>query len=503
MRAFPVRLETPALVAGGAAAAALVAYVLVEMGTTAAFAVAALPVIAVGGVYLMTSGQIALWALAFILPVSEFIVGQRIGPLFYQDIIALVALGALVFATLIGRGRVPGIPHTPVVRWPLVLFAAAIFSAVLRGHDAYGASLIGQPLRLFLYAAIVASLAGMTVPKVYRFLPLLLYPTVVILALLAAYYLAIGGSSTDQFQLSTGGTRILGLSAGLYASGALFLALLKVRLAADTRARMLHLSMAVIATFCVAAAFGRAVYAAVAIVGLLFFVMSREIRSTVLSVLPLALPFLVVLAIAANHAAPDFVRSINDRMFTNAETDPNVQWRLEANRAVFEQVRENPLFGVGFGRTSEFFIEVENETTGLPSLRRVEIGQDPHNGYVFLLAGGGIPRAGNICPDPGRLRVRCSEAVPSQRRPTGTAHPAVGIRNAVRLSVEWGIGTVFRQTGQRRWRSGPFSCYPPWFGRRDAGSRGGTEADEREGNYSSSGRPRARRANVTAGAGAI
>ena len=31
-------------------------------------------------------------------------------------------------------------------------------------------------------AAIVASLAGMTVPKVYRFLPLLLYPTVVILA---------------------------------------------------------------------------------------------------------------------------------------------------------------------------------------------------------------------------------------------------------------------------------------------------------------------------------
>ena len=416
---------------GGVAAAAVVAYALVETSPTAAFAVAALPVIAMGGVYLMTSGQIALWAIVFVLPISEFIVGRQIGPLFYQDLVVLVALGALIFATVIGRGRVPGIPHTPVLRWPLVLFAGAIFSAALRGHDAYGASLLGQPVRLFLYAAIVAGLAGMTVPKIYRLLPLIFYPLVVVLALLAVYYFLTGGSSTDQSQLSTGGTRLLGISASMYASGALFLALLNLRLAADTRARMLHLGIAVISTFCVAASFGRAVYAAVAVVGLLFFVTSREIRSSVVSVLPLALPFLVVLAIAVNHSAPDLVKSINDRMFSDPATDANVQWRLQANRAVFEQVREDPIFGVGFGRKSEFFLEVENETTGLPSLRRVEIGQDPHNGYVFLLAGGGILAFGTFVLLLGVF------AFDAARRYRDNADPHA------RLIVLWASATLF------------------------------------------------------------
>ena len=65
VRALRAPLEMPALVAGGAAAAGLAGYALVEMDATAAFAVAALPVIAIGGVYLMTSGQIALWAACF------------------------------------------------------------------------------------------------------------------------------------------------------------------------------------------------------------------------------------------------------------------------------------------------------------------------------------------------------------------------------------------------------------------------------------------------------
>ena len=196
MRALRAPLEVPALVAGGAAAAGLAGYALVEMDATAAFAVAALPVIAIGGVYLMTSGQIALWAAAFVLPMTAFIVGERVGGLFYQDLVVVVSLGAWIFATFIARGRVPSIPQTPVLGWPLVLFAAAVFSATLRGHYAYGESLIDQPLRLVVYAAIVAGLAGMTVPKMYRLLPWLFYPGVVIITLLALYYLATGGSST-------------------------------------------------------------------------------------------------------------------------------------------------------------------------------------------------------------------------------------------------------------------------------------------------------------------
>ena len=382
--------------AGGAGAAAVAGYALVEINATAAFAVAALPVIAVGGVYLMTSGQIALWAAAFVLPVSRLFGGQFVGGLFYQDVVAILAVGAWIFATFIGRGRVPSIPRTPVLGWPFVLFAAVIFSATLRGHYEYGASLIGQPLRLFLYAAIVAGLAGMTVPKMYRLLPWIFYPVVVLIALRALYYLATGGSATEADVLSTGGTRLIGISPTVYAAGGLFLALLNLRLAPEARARMLHLSIAGIAMFCVISGFGRAVYAAVAIVGLLFFVTSRGIRSTVLSIVPLALPFLVVLAIGLNQAAPHFVGSVNDRMFSAPETDANVQWRLQANRAVLDQVREQPVFGVGFGRSSEFYVQIPNETTGRPTFQRVQIGQDPHNGYVFLLAGGGILALGTF-----------------------------------------------------------------------------------------------------------
>ena len=387
----------PAVVGGGVAAAALAGYALVEMDRTMAFAVAALPVVAIGAVYLMTSGQIALWAAAFVLPMSKFIGGDQLpGGLFYQDVIALLAIGALIFATFIAPGRVPAIPHTPVLGWPFVLFAAAIFTATLRGHHSYGANLVGQPVRLFLYAAIVAALAGMTVPRMYRLLPWIFYPGVIFSVLLALFYLATGGSATDQDQLSTGGTRLIGISRSIYASGALFLALLHLRIASDTRSRMLHLGIAVIAMFCVVAGFGRAVYAGVAVVGLLLFATSRGMRNNVLSIVPLALPFIVVLAVGVHQAAPDFVNSVNERMFTSPDTDANVQWRVEANRAVLEQVREDPLFGVGFGRGSEFYLEVENPTTGFPVLQRFEIGQDPHNGYVYLLAGGGILALGTF-----------------------------------------------------------------------------------------------------------
>lgn len=431
MRALTAHLETPALVAGGAGAAAVAGYALVEMDATAAFAVAALPLLAVGGVYLMTSGQVVLYAAAIALPMSSFIGGQVTGNLYYQDLIALLALGAWIFARFLGRGRVASIPHTPVLGLPFVLFAAVIFSATLRGHYAYGAGLIGQPLRLFLYAAIIAGLAGMTVPKMYRLLPLLFYPGVIVIALVGLYFLATGGSSTDQDHLSTGGTRLIGITSSLYAAGALFLALLNLRLAPDMRERMLHLGIAVIATFCVVAGFGRAVYAAVAVVGLLFFITSRGIRNTVLSVLPLALPFLAVLAIAFNHAAPDFVGSARDRMFTKPETDANVQWRLQANRAVLEQVREQPLFGVGFGRASEFFVEIEDQTTGLTALQRVEIGQDPHNGYVFLLAGGGILALGTFALLLGTF------AVDAVRRYRNTADPRA------HLIILWASATLF------------------------------------------------------------
>ena len=130
------------------------------------------------------------------------------------------------------------------------------------------------------------------------------------------------------------------------------------------------------------------------------------------------------------------------------ETDANVQWRLRANRAVLEQFREQPLVGVGFGRRSGFFIEVENETTGLPALRRVEIGQDPHNGYVFLLAGGGILALGTFALLLGTFAIDVVRRYRTNSDPRARLTQS-GIPQRFSFSSECSIGHLFRQARQR------------------------------------------------------
>ena len=413
--------------------AAAAGFVLVEVSPTAAVALTLLPLIALAVVYLITSGQAVLYAAAIALPMSTLIAAPISGSLYYQDVIAAFALGALIFAKFLGRGRVPPIPRTPVLGWPYVLFAAAILSATLRGHYAYGTALFGQPLRLFFYAVIVAGLVGMTAQKMYRLLLALFYTGAVLAALVALFLLATGGSSEgkDAVPLSTGGARLLGIETSQYCAGALFLALLNLRLAPGLRARALHLSIAAVATFGVVAGFGRAVYTAVALVGVLLFITSRRLRRSVLSIVPVAVPFLVVLAIGVNQAAPKFVDSVADRMLSPPKTDANVQWRLEANRAVLAQVREQPLFGVGFGRGSEFFINVEDRITGITTPQRIEIDQDPHNGYIYLLAGGGLVALGSFVLLLGTFAL---DAVRRYRRNTDPI---------ARLIILWVCATLF------------------------------------------------------------
>lgn len=421
------------MLAGGALLAAATGAALVAVGPAAGLFLAVLPLFAIGVVYVVTTGQVAIYAAAIALPMIPIgILGAQLaGSLYPQDLIAALALAALLFATFLGRGRVPPVPRTPVLGWPLVLFAIAIFTATLRGHYEYGASLVGQPLRLFLYAAIVAGLIGMTVPRLYRLVVWLFYSGVVLIALSALYYLATGGSATDQFALSTGGTRLIPISTSLYSAGGLFLALLNLRLAAGARERVLHVSIAATALFGVIAGFGRAAYIGVLIVGVVFLLTSRRLRLNVLSLAPLALPFVVLLAIGATFAAPDLVSSVRGRVSSPPSTDANVQWRVEANRAVLEQVREQPLVGSGFGRTTEISITVNDPTTGIPSEQRFEIGQDPHNGYVFLLAGGGVVTLATF------LLILLVFALDAVRRYRASPDPIA------RLLILWSCATLF------------------------------------------------------------
>ena len=103
----------------------------------------------------------------------------------------------------------------------------------------------------------------------------------------------------------------------------------------------------------------------------------------------------VLIAIALPRAAPDLVDAARERISAPPATDANVQWREKANEAVFAQVREQPLFGVGFGRSSTFFIGVPSDDGVVVPVRQ-DIGQDPHNGYLYLWAGGGLAALGTF-----------------------------------------------------------------------------------------------------------
>ena len=76
----------------------------------------------------------------------------------------------------------------------------------------------------------------------------------------------------------------------------------------------------------------------------------------------------------------DVAPTLADRVSPDVGYDASVRWREEANKAIFSQFQESPVYGVGFGRGATFTLNYEEWV----------IDQDPHNGYVYLLAGGGI-----------------------------------------------------------------------------------------------------------------
>jgi O-antigen ligase len=204
----------------------------------------------------------------------------------------------------------------------------------------------------------------------------------------AAYYIATGTSQTASEDLSTGGNRILSISVSLYMAGALFLALLNLELDRSARRRLLHGLIGLLALVGVVLGYGRAAYLGAALV-LLVFMFLRHVRGAVLAMVPLLIPFLLVGAFALPRLAPSVIPDFAQRVSADQSKDANVEWRVAANRTVWAQVHESPLIGVGFGRMTSFTWNVES-SSGLLVPIRDQIGQDPHDGFLFVLAGGGI-----------------------------------------------------------------------------------------------------------------
>jgi O-antigen ligase len=354
---------------------------------TEAVALALVPVIAVAlGALIASSRAILVFAAIAInlfapLPLTDPI-GFHGTQIFLSDVLVLLAVASWVAAWLINPEDVRPSPlHTRLLGWPLLLFGALLLIAILHGHERYGGSLISVPVRLFLYAGIAAALTDLKPRDAYRWLVVLFYAGTLWQVVVALYHYATGTTfGALDAELSTGGERVLAGSTAMFMAGALILALLNLDLERDARRSILHLVMALLATFALVSTLQRTTFALIPLLVPLSLIAFRHIGLRLGAFLPLFAPVLVLVALLVPRADPTFFPTLTDRVTANPGTDTSTQWREKAIGAVWTQVREAPVTGVGFGRTTSF--ELDDQ--------RTFITQDPHNQFIYLWAGGGL-----------------------------------------------------------------------------------------------------------------
>jgi hypothetical protein len=314
-------------------------------------------------------------------PLGDRVPGTGGTTIYITDVLVLLAFGAWIVARLLASpAELARWPRTPVLSWPLLAFAVAMLLAVVRGHDRYGAPYVGQPARMIFYAGIGAAIAGMTARTAYRGVVAVFYAAAVWEALAGVYYLATGTSQTPS-EVSTGGTRALALSTAMFLAGSLVLALLNLDREGMAGRWPLHVAIAALATFGIVISLGRTTFAAVGVLVPVFFIALRRMRRSVLSILPLFIPLILLCVLVLPLVAPSFGTALENRLTGHVRTDASLVLRERKYHAVLEGFSEEPIRGLGFGRT----VRVENIDRSI-----LFFSGDPENSYIYLLAGGGV-----------------------------------------------------------------------------------------------------------------
>src|SRR5262249_10695291 len=163
----------------------------------------------------------------------------------------------------------------------------------------------------------------------------------------------------------------------LYLAGAFLLALLNLEREQRFGRRLLHLTICVLAGFGIVVSYGRGVFYALGGIILVLFFTRSGLPPAPLLFLPILACALVIGRLASNGGS-GFLPELTKRITTTS--DASVEWRRAANAAVWQQVQDNPIVGVGFGKGASFVV----------GFARYDITQDPHDSYLFLWAGGGI-----------------------------------------------------------------------------------------------------------------
>jgi O-antigen ligase len=392
---------------------------------TVAIAVVPAALIALGALISSNRSALLFAALALHFTASPALLDPLPLPgpdLFVSDLLVMLALVSWLARRLTSAsGHRPTWPSTAVLRFPFLLFACALLLALGRGNAEYGTNILGPQLRLVLYAGIAFALTDISPRELHRLIVAVFYTGTVWQTVLSAYYIATGTSQTDQTTLSTGGTRILAASMGMYLTGALVLALLNLELTERAGRRVFHLSMAGLALFGIVLAFGRATFLAFGLILPVLIIASKRLRWSTVTLLPLLLPALIVVVLMLPKAAPEFFPTLEQRLTSPVENDVNVTWREHANAVIVDrQIRESPLLGVGVGKTEAVLLDGVHQ----------KVPQDPHNSFLFLWAAGGLFLLGTFA-----LLIVTSLAEIARR-----LRSAQGVD---RVLLFWGAATLF------------------------------------------------------------
>ena len=262
--------------------------------------------------------------------------------LFVADVVVFLAVATWLGARMLlpSTERRP-LLQTPVLGWPLLAFAVLLVPGIIRGHDRYGASLVGQPLRLVVYAGLAFAMTELRPRELYRGIVAVFYAGALWQVVLAAHYLATNTSQTPIRVLSTGGVRVLSLTTGMYLAATLVLALLNLDLerGRSRRAVALHLAAATLATIGIVLSYSRTTFLALALVLPVLFWQLPWLRGTVLRRWRWWLPVAAAAVAAIVVLLPTFTTRVVDRVTANPLADQSVRWRLAGIHAVLSGMR--------------------------------------------------------------------------------------------------------------------------------------------------------------------
>jgi O-antigen ligase len=167
----------------------------------------------------------------------------------------------------------------------------------------------------------------------------------------------------------------------MYVAGGMIIALLSITRSRSFSDVKLDWAILALGTYEQILALSRTTLLALVILVPVILLSSRRSRRQLLTVALIlgVLTFSIILV--ANPSTPAPVASFEKRIFDTNSQDPEILWRAQAADAMLSGLDSHLLTGFGFGRSPFFTIE--------DTYVQVQ-GGDPHDGFIYLLSGGGI-----------------------------------------------------------------------------------------------------------------